>query len=74
MTRLVPVPRPDLVRRLRKIGFEGPYAGGTHEFMLRHGHRIILPNPHRHTIGADLLARLLRQAGVTREEWDSASE
>jgi len=53
-------------------GFEGPYAGGNHEFMFRgaSGHRLILPNPHRVLIGVDLLARLLRQAGVAREEWE----
>jgi hypothetical protein len=31
--------------------------------------RLILPNPHRAEIEPDLLARLLRQAGVTREQW-----
>jgi len=74
MSRLSPVSRRDLIRRLRGVGFEGPYVGGRHEFMLRGPRRFILPNPHRGDISVDLLARLLRQAGVTREEWESAAD
>lgn len=74
MKRLVPVTRRELVRRLRLLGFEGPFVGGRHEFMLRGTHRLILPNPHRGDIGVDLLVRLLRQAGVTREEWESVDQ
>ncbi len=74
MGRLAPVSRRDLIRRLRRLGFEGPYSGGRHEFMLRETRRLILPNPHRSNIGVDLLARLLRQAGVSREEWESSEE
>ncbi len=69
--RLGPVSRRDFIRRLRALGFDGPYAGGNHEFMLRGDRRLILPNPHRSVIGANLLARLLRQAGISREEWFS---
>ncbi len=27
--------RPDLVRKLKRLGFEGPFAGGKHQFMKR---------------------------------------
>jgi hypothetical protein len=30
---------------------------------------VIIPNPHEGDIGVGLLTRLLRQAGVSREEW-----
>jgi hypothetical protein len=40
-----------LISRLRRLGFEGPYAGGSHEFMLGGVRRLILPNPHRAEIG-----------------------
>ena len=73
MPRLSPVSRREFVRRLAKLGFEGPYTGGRHEFMLRGDRRLILPNPHRGDISADLLARLLRQAGISREEWQSST-
>jgi predicted RNA binding protein YcfA (HicA-like mRNA interferase family) len=69
MPALAPVSRGELIQRLRGLGFDGPYAGGRHEFMLRGNRRLILPNPHRGSISIALLTRLLRQAGVSREEW-----
>jgi len=69
MPRLAPISRRELVRRLQRLGFEGPYSGGRHEFMLRGDCRLILPNPHRGDISVDLLRRILRRAGVSREEW-----
>jgi len=32
--------------------------------------RLILPNPHQSEISKDLLARILHQANLTREEWE----
>ena len=69
MKRLSTVPRRELLRRLKQLGFEGPYTGGRHEFMVRGATRLVVPNPHRQEISVDLLVRILRQAGVTREEW-----
>ena len=31
-----------------------------------------VPNPHRGDVGRDLLARVLKQGGISREEWDKA--
>jgi len=74
MGQLLPLSRPELIRRLKSISFQGPYSGGRHEFMLRGIRRIILLNPHRGDIGSDLLARILRQAGITREEWETTEK
>jgi predicted RNA binding protein YcfA (HicA-like mRNA interferase family) len=65
-----PIKRADLIRALRDAGFAGPYAGGKHQFMVRDELRLVIPNPHAGEIGRDLLARLLRQAGISREEWE----
>lgn len=65
------VKRRDLIRTLRALGFEGPESGGRHEFMIRGGLVLTIPNPHGRDVGIDLLARVLRQAGVTREDWES---
>lgn len=70
MPSLGPVGRRELIAYLRQLGFDGPFRGGRHEFMVREGKRLILPNPHRGEMGRDLLARLLRQAGVSREDWE----
>jgi predicted RNA binding protein YcfA (HicA-like mRNA interferase family) len=69
MPRLVPVSRRALIDRLRLLGFEGPFTGGRHQFMTRGKSTVIVPNPHRSDIGIDLLARLLKRAGLSREEW-----
>ncbi len=69
MARLAPVSWIALVRRLRELGFEGPYAGGRHPQMRRGVVTVIIPNPHEGDIGPGFLTRLLRQAGVSREEW-----
>ena len=69
MPKIKPVKRTELIRRLRKFGFEGPYVGGNHLFMLKYEIRLTLPNPHRREISVDLLSRILKQAGISREEW-----
>ena len=69
MPRLAPVSWRELVQRLRELGFEGPYSGGRHPQMHRGDITVIVPNPHEGDIGVGLLRRLLRQAGVSREEW-----
>ena len=65
-----PVSRRELVAALRRLGFQGPYAGGKHQFMQRGGVSVTLPNPHQSDIGRELLARILRQAGVARNDWE----
>ncbi len=70
MPKLTPVSRREFIHRLHKLGFEGPFSGGRHQFMLRETRRLILPNPHRGDIGVALLTRLLRQADVSRKEWE----
>lgn len=66
-----PVSRRELVRGLRNLAFDGPYSGGRHQFMVRSDVVVTIPNPHRGDIGVSLLSRVLRQAGVTRTEWES---
>ena len=70
MSKLGPVSRKDLIRRLRAIGFDGPYSGGKHSFMVKGQLTLTVPNPHKGDIGRELLARILRQAGITRQEWE----
>jgi predicted RNA binding protein YcfA (HicA-like mRNA interferase family) len=73
MAGLKPVSHRELVSRLRRLGFEGPYSGGKHLLMVRRDVRLILPNVHSIDIGVALLTRILRQAGISREAWDSSA-
>ena len=65
-----PISRPQLIRYLRALGFEGPYTGGNHQYLIRGETKLVLPNPHKGDISRSLLVRLLKQANVTREEWE----
>lgn len=58
MPKLGPIKRAELIRLFRVLGFHGPYAGAC------------VPNPHQSDISTGLLGRILRQAGVEREEWE----
>lgn len=71
MPPLGPIKRRELIRRLKQLGFEGPYSGGKHQFLVRGEITVRIPNPHRADIGRDLLLRILRQAGVSQDEWES---
>ncbi len=66
-----PISRRNLIRALRQVGFVGPYTGGKHAFMIREGLTLVVPNPHRGDIGRELLARILRQAGISRKQWEA---
>jgi predicted RNA binding protein YcfA (HicA-like mRNA interferase family) len=65
-----PIRRNDLLRALRAAGFEGPFSGSKHQFMIRGARTLRVPNPHQADIGRELLSRLLRQAGIERDEWE----
>lgn len=69
MPKLIPLKQKELIKKLRSFGFEGPFAGGKHLFMINGEIRLTLPNPHRKEIGPDLLKRILRQADITTEDW-----
>jgi len=62
----------NLVRKFRGLGFDGPYSGGRHLFMVRGTLKVRIPNPHRGDISKHLLAEILRQAGISPGDWNSA--
>jgi hypothetical protein len=40
--------------------------------MAKEGRRIRIPNPHKSDIGRSLLAMILKEAGISKEDWESA--
>ena len=44
MSRWAPCKRRDFIRRLRKIGFDGPFYGTRHQFMVYEQHRLAIPS------------------------------
>ena len=70
MPAVGPIKRKELIRRLRQLGFVGPYAGGKHEFMVKGELRLVIPGVHTGDISTDLLLRILRQAGISWSLWE----
>ncbi len=64
--------RRDLIRRLSALGFTGPRAGSKHEFMQRDKLKVRIPNPHSGDIDPILLNDILKEAGISRDEWERA--
>ncbi len=70
MPKLGPIKRRDFITYMKQLGFEGPFAGGKHDYMQRGAHRVRIPNLHRGDISLDLLRELLSQGEITRQEWE----
>ena len=68
----MPISRAKLIRRLKKLGFDGPFPGSDHNFMVRGDNFVRIPNVHRREIGVNLIAEILREGGISREDWLSA--
>jgi predicted RNA binding protein YcfA (HicA-like mRNA interferase family) len=57
---------------LKESGLEGPFSGGKHQFMVRGDVTVRVPNPHHGDIGKELLSRILRQASISKDEWEQS--
>jgi hypothetical protein len=61
-----------MIRRFRRLGFQGPISGGRHQFMIKGALKVRIPNPHKGDIGGPLVREILSQAGLSQVEWDQA--
>jgi len=77
MSRWTPCKRSDFIRRLRKLGFDGPYSGTHHQFMVLQQHRLTIPSNDEYSVPQ--LRMMIREVehilgrSVTVEEWNSSS-
>jgi len=60
-----------MVQNFKKLGFDGPYSGGRHLFMVRGRLKVHIPNLHNRDISGFLIMEILRQAGIPTKEWDN---
>lgn len=65
-----PIKRRELIGYLRELGFTNPTSRGKHQHMKKDDITLTIPNPHRSDISKGLLARILEQARISREEWE----
>ena len=64
-----PISRRELIQRLRTLGWEGPYPGGSHMVMTFGPQKITISNPHRGDLDWTLVKVLLKQAHIEADEW-----
>jgi predicted RNA binding protein YcfA (HicA-like mRNA interferase family) len=67
------ISRRKLIKKFKALGYTGPFSGKKHQFMKKGSHKIRIPNPHgSQEISLDLVREILRQAGISDEEWDNS--
>ena len=64
------ISRRELIDKFRRLGFDGPFSGGKHQFMTKGEIKVHIPNPHKSKeIHVSLLKEILRQAGIDINEF-----
>ena len=74
MSRWLPCKRRDFIKKLRCLGFQGPYSGSRHEFMVIKGHRLAIPSSTEYTVPQ--LRMMVKEVGailgreIKPDEWN----
>lgn len=50
MSRWLPCRRRDFIRKLIKLGFNGPYSGTRHQFLIYKEHRLSIPSNSEYSV------------------------
>ena len=71
MPKLSPEKPLIVIRKLKRLGFDGPIGGGRHVFMRHPETKMKIPVPmHQgHDIPVGTLASIIKQAGASVEQW-----
>lgn len=69
-----PCKRSDFIRRLRRLGFDGPYSGSKHQFVTLGDNRLTVPSNSEYSVPQ--LRFMLREVAeiigreISAEEWN----
>ena len=75
MSQWAPCKRKDFIKRLRDIGFDGPFSGTRHQFMVYNQRRLAIPSNAEYSIPQ--LRFMIREVEtiidrqITADEWSS---
>ncbi|MFH1192420.1 MAG: type II toxin-antitoxin system HicA family toxin [bacterium] len=68
MPKITPIGRRELIKKLKKLNFDGPFSATRHEYMLKGNHRIFIPNPHGGKyIGVPIIKAIIKQLDIDRD-------
>jgi len=74
VSRWTPCKRREFIRRLRSLGFDGPFSGSRHQFLVYEESRLTIPSNDEYSVPQ--LRMMLREASmilrreISLEEWD----
>lgn len=70
----MPCKRRDFIYRLRQLGFEGPFSGTKHQFMIYGQHRLAIPSNSDYSISQiRMMVREIEEIierEITATEWN----
>jgi predicted RNA binding protein YcfA (HicA-like mRNA interferase family) len=71
MPKLKPLKAKEVIRKLKKLGYSGPYPGGKHMRMVHPQKGIIIPIPmHKgKDVSVGLIREIINEVGISRDEW-----
>lgn len=74
MSRWTPCKRREFIGRLRRLGFDGPFTGTRHQFLVYQHHRLAIPSNEEYSVPQ--LRMMLREAAgilgreIKLDEWE----
>ena len=75
MSRWSPCKRSDFIRRLHRLGFQGPFTGGKHHFLVLRQARLAIPSNEEYSVPQ--LKMMIREVGlllgrtISQQDWNS---
>ena len=69
MPNLKPISRWILIKKLKVLGFQGPYSGGKHLFMVKNNFKLSIPNPQQKDIGVILLSLIIKELKISVQQF-----
>lgn len=70
-----PCKRRDFIYKLRKLGFDGPFSGSKHQFMIFQNHRLAIPSNDEYSIHqVKMMIReieIIIKKEINNEEWEN---
>jgi hypothetical protein len=75
VSRWTPCKRAKFIRKLRSLGFEGPFSATRHQFMLLNQKRLVVPSNQEYSVPQLRMmireVELLLARSIPLSEWDA---
>jgi hypothetical protein len=76
VSRWTPCKRREFVQRLQRLGFDGPFSGTLHQFMIYKEHRMAIPSNREYSVPqVRMLIREIEEIlghKITIDEWNQS--